>query len=165
MPAMYPGSPDRGLHHPDHHETTGGSGTSGRLGSGVLSQPAQLPLAFLPATPTSATHEVNKANEANDLSELARYAANSEADAAADGDDLAPTEPQLPSMLKLPRVKPLPSSRLRIATAFSEFMLAQDWTHDAALASVPMMRRMRIFSTLAPIYLSVVQATGRMELP
>ena len=77
-------------------------------------------------------------------------------------DDLAPTEPQMPSMPKLPRVAP--PEHVTIGRRFSDFMLAQDWIGAEALSAIPLQRRMRLFSALAPVYLNVAQATGRMEL-
>lgn len=139
---MYPTRPGNPGNHPQR-----GPG-SGRLGSGVLSQPTQLPLAppspshppVSPRTPTSLPDDLN---------------------------DLAPTEPQMPSLPKLPRVptRTPEQRRILIATYFSEYMLGQDWTQDDALAAIPLARRMRLYSTLAPVYLRVLQATGRMELP
>lgn len=128
---------------------------SGRLISGVLSQPHPVIHGLVPGS----VHE-----------QPARYESpadrSDQPDTLADLADLTPTEPQLPSIPKAPRVSRQPdmSRRVRIASEFSEFMLGQDWTHDTALAAIPIMRRMRLFSVLAPVYLSVIQATGRMRV-
>jgi hypothetical protein len=51
-----------------------------------------------------------------------------------------------------------------VASDFSEYMCGQDWMHEEALAPLSIEKRMRLFAVLAPVYLSVIQTTGRMEL-
>lgn len=134
MMRSYPGN------HAEHqHQRGPHTSPSGRLGSGVLSLPT-------PVIPPVIPHDTAP-SVPHDMSEL---------------DDLAPTEPQLLSIPKLPRIRVKPN-HLSVARTFSEFMLGQDWTHDEALAAIPIQRRMRLFSALAPVYLQVVQATGRMS--
>jgi hypothetical protein len=66
------------------------------------------------------------------------------------------TLPTLPALISRQRVA--------VASDFSEYMCGQDWMHEEALAPLSIEKRMRLFSTLAPTYLSIVQATGRMQL-
>lgn len=166
--------------------------TPGRLGSGVLSQPVQPPPQPHPQTarppsqrhtPPDASSDASSEPMPNDLSALAAYAhphATPTPLAARDDGlsdewgDLTPTTPQMISIPRLPVVHgghgghgalatrtPL---RLTIGIAFSAFALAQDWIHDETLRAIPIEQRMRLFSALAPVYLRVLQTTGRMPV-
>ena len=142
----YPEHPERGSNSPDRTP-------SGRLVSGVLSQP-------VPPTqrPRALAHP-------SVIPPVAPLPAPSVPDALSEWSDLAPTEPQIPSLPRLPRVRRRRSDALRFAigAAFSNFALGEDWIHDETLACMPIELRMRLFNKLAPVYLDVVQASGRMK--
>ena len=145
----HPKHPERGSNSPDRTP-------SGRLISGVLSQP-------MPPTqrPLAPAHQF----VAPPAAQRPPLPAPSVPDALSAWSDLAPTEPQIPSLPRLPRIRRRRSDALRFAigVAFSNFALGEDWIHDEALACMPIDLRMRLFNKLAPVYLDVVQASGRMK--